>query len=196
MATSTQELQLLQALQAGQDTALDALFKAHYSYLCQSVYRVLADKHIAEDLVQEVFYELWRKRQTLNIKQGFRPYLRRAAINKTLNYIRAQKLVVDDESAMPIHLSSHTASAQEDMQAGELKEQIKNAIDQLPERCRLIFTLSRHENMSNKDIAQHLGISIKTVENQMTKALKLLKAALSAHLLSCISIFFTALYLM
>lgn len=194
MATSSNEKALLAALKNGQSSALDELFREHYAYLCQTTFRVLNDKHIAEDLVQEVFYELWRKREKLNINQSVRAYLRRAAVNKTLNYIRAQKMPVDDEAYLPLNLSNKNADAQQKLQAEELKILINEAINLLPERCRLIFTLSRHEQMSNKEIAAKLDLSIKTIENQMTKALKLLKEALSPYLSSWFFIFFIPFY--
>lgn len=177
------DLQLQEALQRGEESALDELFRTHYAYLCQSVYRVLPDRVMAEDLVQEVFYELWRKREKLSIQLSWRAYLRRAAVNKTLNYIRDQKLIVDDETALPLDMSSKESGAVELMEADELKVEIAQAVAELPERCRMVFGLSRFEHLSNKDIAERLGISIKTVENQMTKALKLLRARLNEHLL-------------
>ena len=193
MASTTDDQQLLNDLKNGKESALDKLFRSYYAYLCRAVYKVLPDKHIAEDIVQEVFYELWRKRDRLHIKQSISAYLRRAAINKTLNHIRAQKVAVDDEDYLPIHLTNKMPSAQQKLQADELKELINDAIDLLPERCRLIFTLSRHEEMSNKAIAEHLGLSIKTIENQMTKALKLLKEALAPYLMSWIGILWVTL---
>jgi len=164
--------------------------------LCETVFSILHDKHIAEDLVQEVFYELWRKRERLQINQSVRAYLRRAAVNKSLNYIRAQKVPVDDETYLPLNLSNKNANAQQKIQAYELKVLINEAIDLLPNRCRLIFTLSRHEEMSNKEIAAHLNLSIKTIENQMTKALKLLKEALSPYLNLWLLFFLSAFYYM
>lgn len=196
MASIKDEQHLLNALKNGQESALDELFRSYYAYLCRAVFKVLPDKHIAEDIVQEVFYELWRKRDQLQIKQSVSAYLRRAAINKTLNYIRAKKVPVDDETYLPIHLTNKTASAQQKLQADELKELINEAIGLLPERCRLIFTLSRHEEMSNKEIAANLNLSIKTIENQMTKALRLLKEALAPYLLSWISILWVTLCFM
>ncbi|MEL7222299.1 MAG: RNA polymerase sigma-70 factor [Bacteroidota bacterium] len=184
--------QLLIDLQNGDEKALDKLFRAHYAYLCQTVYKVLPDRILAEDLVQEVFYDLWRKREKLNVKQSWRAYLRRAAINRTLNYIRDQKMIVDDESALPFDMSSAEADAGKLMEVDELKADIAQAIESLPERCRLVFGLSRFELMSNKEIAQHLEISIKTVENQMTKALKLLRVRLSDHLLTLFGLFLLA----
>jgi RNA polymerase sigma-70 factor (ECF subfamily) len=177
-----EEQNLLRELGRGEQSALDSLFRLHYAYLCRAVYRVLPDSHRAEDLVQEVFLDLWRKRDRLQINQSVRAYLRRAAVNKTLNFIRDQKLAVADESQLPYDLRTDEAGAQQQLQVAELQAEIDQAIQGLPERCRIIFGLSRFEDMSNQAIADALGISVKTVENQMTKALRLLKVALARHL--------------
>lgn len=179
MLTDPTEENVLAALGKGEEWALDNLFRAHYTYLCQAVFRVIGDRNLAEDLVQEVFYEIWRKRSTLTINQSLRAYLKRAAVNRTLNYIRDQRLIVDDESAMPFDLASEQVGPLQQLEAQELEAQIEEAIRDLPDRCRLIFGLSRFEEMSNKEIAAHLEISVKTVENQMTKALRLLREKLT-----------------
>jgi RNA polymerase sigma-70 factor (ECF subfamily) len=98
-------------------------------------------------------------------------------------------MIVDDETALPFDMSSTEADAGQLLEVDELKADIAQAIDELPERCRLIFGLSRFELLSNKEIAQQLDISIKTVENQMTKALKLLRIRLSDHLLTLFGLF-------
>jgi RNA polymerase sigma-70 factor (ECF subfamily) len=193
LSTSPPEETVLAALNNGEEWALDNLFRAHYTYLCQAVFRVIGDRNLAEDLVQEVFYELWRKRATLTIQQSLRAYLKRAAVNRTLNYIRDQRLIVDDESALPYDLASEQVGVVQQLEADELQEQIEAAISELPERCRLVFGLSRFEEMSNKEIAAHLDISVKTVENQMTKALRMLRKKLTPHLLLMFFALFDAL---
>jgi RNA polymerase sigma-70 factor (ECF subfamily) len=193
LSTSPTEETVLAALSKGEEWALDNLFRAHYTYLCQAVFRVLGDRNLAEDLVQEVFYEVWRKRATLTINQSLRAYLKRAAVNRTLNYIRDQRLIVDDESAMPFDLASDQVGAVAQLEAEELQTQIEAAISDLPERCRLIFGLSRFEEMSNKEIAAQLAISVKTVENQMTKALRLLREKLTPYMMMVLLVLFEAL---
>lgn len=182
LVPTNDEQQLLQDLRQGQEAALDQLFRQHYTYLCKAVYRVIPDGNTAEDIVQEVFADLWRKRERIDIQSSIRAYLRRATVNRSLNHIRDQKLMLSDESYLPHQLSSGQASAQQQLQAEELQVAIDRAIQQLPERCRLIFSLSRFEGMANKAIAKELDLSLKTVENQMTKALKMLKSALSHYL--------------
>ena len=170
--------ELITILQKGNDQAIDVLFRRHYSFVCQAVYRILKDGNTAEDIAQEVFFGLWKKRETLNITLSVKAYLKRAAVNKSLNFIRDQKIKFDDkEEQLPI-LTSNQSTTQQELEAEDLQKKIDEAIDSLPEKCRLVFTLSRFEEMSYQEIADHLGISIKTVENQVSKALKVLRAKL------------------
>ena len=153
------------------------MFRQHYAMLCRAVIKLLPQAEVAEDLVQEVFYEVWKKREGFRITVALGPYLRRAAVNKALNYIRDRKIRWDDEDKLPFLASDQPAAGQL-LELEELQRRIDAVVDALPERCRLVFSLSRYEEMSNQEIADQLGISIKTVENQMTKALRLLRAAL------------------
>ena len=171
---------LIKLLQTDTSRAIDLLFRMHYTYLCQSVYRILPNTTTAEDLVQDVFYELWKKKDNININTSIRAYLRRAARNKTLNYIRDQKMQFEDEENSP-ELESGAESSSEKLETQELQQHINKAIEALPERCRLVFSLSRYEEMTYAQIATSLGISIKTVENQISKALKLLRVAVSRY---------------
>ena len=166
-----------QLLQEDGEKAIEWLFKEHYSYLCKAVYKVLPDANLVADLVQEVFFELWRRKDRIHINSSIKAYLRRTAVNKTLNYIRDQKVKFDDEEKLPV-LKSSEASISQELEARELQAFIDETIDQLPERCRLVFVLSRFEDMTYQEIADKLGISIKTVENQISKALKILRATL------------------
>lgn len=181
MADQT-EADILAALSRGEDWALDQLFREHYGFLCRAVYRVINDRVLVEDLVQDVFYDIWRRRDRIRVQQSVRAYLKRAAINRTLNYIRDNKLVVDDETALPYDLSTSEQHGQQLLETAELQSHINAAIATLPERCRMVFGLSRYELMSNKEIATQLDISVKTVENQMTKALRLLREQLAPYL--------------
>ena len=173
--------EILDLLKKDSEKAIDILFRQHYSFLCRSVYKILPDENLVEDLSQEVFYELWRKRAKLQIKTSLKAYLRRAAINKALNFIRDQKIKFNEtENDRPI-ISKRTTVNQQ-LEAEELQEIIDQAIDQLPERYRTVFVLSRIEEMSYNEIAEQLGISVKTVENQISKALKQLRLSLADYL--------------
>ena len=168
---------ILGMLPTNDGLAMELMFRKYYTFLCQTVVRVLQDVHTAEDLAQEVLFDVWRKRADINVNTSLRAYLRRAVVNKTLNHIRDRKITWDDEDKLSL-MTSSSQSIVKDLEVQDLEEAIHAAIDELPERCRLVFSLSRFEEMSHQQIANELNISIKTVENQMTKALKMLKAAI------------------
>ena len=136
----------------------------------------LGEEHFTscQDL-QEVFLQIWSKRDTLNINTNPLAYLKRAVINRSLNQIKSRKRIVE-ESQMAEMQSSNT-EATENLAAQDLEVVMKKALDTLPERCRMIFVMRRLEGISLKEIAQQLEISPKTVENQITKALKVLQKA-------------------
>jgi RNA polymerase sigma-70 factor, ECF subfamily len=182
LSKTISETEALEGLRQGREKALEWLFREYYAYLCQSVYRLIPDGSLAEDIAQEVYFELWRKRKVLVITTSARAYLRRSAVNKALNYLRDQRLPLDDEPLLLDQVESHQVNAGQRMEAEELQQQIDRAVEALPDRCRLVFVLSRFEEMANKEIADELGISVKTVENQMTKALRLLRESLG-HLM-------------
>lgn len=167
---------LIQLLPQQAETVIDMLFRRHYSFLCNAVYRIVPDKNLAEDLVQDVFFELWKKRENLVIKSSVKAYLKRAAVNKTLNYLRDQKATTDVEPSMPFLESKQTTAIQQ-LEGDEMSKHISDTIEKLPLRCRQVFLLSRFEAMSYQQIAEKLDISVKTVENQISKALKNLRSA-------------------
>ena len=172
---------LIELLKTDADKAIDQLFRNYYSFLCRTVYRIIPDSNLAEDLSQEVFYEVWKKRDRLKINTSLSAYLRRAARNKALNYIRDQRIKFEDQKEFPESIKLST-SPSKNLETEELEKLIEEAIDQLPERCRIVFSLSRFEEMSYAQIARELDISPKTVENQISKALKLLKEAVEPYL--------------
>lgn len=174
--------ELLNLLPEKGDAVIEVFFKRYYQYLCIVVMRMLSDKAKTEDLVQDVFYELWRKRESLFITTSLKAYLKRAAVNKTLNYFRAEKMKFSDNEIILPSIETETSSAIDIMETAELKIFIDQSIDALPPRCKMIFVLSRYEEMSHKEIAAQLDISVKTVENQISKALKLLRGQLVGYL--------------
>lgn len=182
--------ELIELLGKDGERAIELLFQQYYAYLCRSAYRILPDRQLVEDLAQEVFIELWRRRNRLRISTSLKAYLRRAAVNKALNYIRDhRKVFLEREEHLP--LSDPSPDARLQMEADELQELIDEAIDGLPERCRLVFILSRFEDMTYNEIAAQLGISVKTVENQISKALGLLREVLAPYILHGLLLFFS-----
>ena len=181
MSTYTDK-ELVGFLHDGHEGAIERIFKQYYSYICSAVYKILSDPSLTEDLAQDVFYELWRKREKIEINSSLKAYLKRAAINKALNYIRSKKMKFADDEDNSAIINIPVSSHEGEFEAMELQDIINAAIDTLPERCRIVFMMSRHEEMSYKEIAAALEISIKTVENQISKALKILKKAVNPYL--------------
>ena len=156
---------------------IEELFNEHYEFLCNVANRLLNDRDAARDIVQDVFLQLWRKRNELNIDHSMKGYLYRAAINGSLQYLEKSKRtlhIVEDPS--PPNLIHR--DVEETIQYKELKKDYEKALDLLPTKCRAIFVLSRYEEMKYKEIAAHLEVSVKTVETQMSIALKRLKGYL------------------
>lgn len=160
--------------------AVEVLFERYHSDLCKVVFRILKDESLAEDIVQDVFYELWKKRDRLGVNTSFRAYLKRASINKSLNYIRDNKIKFDgDEQYAYIESKENLAK---NIEGKNLREIVDREIDKLPPKCRAAFILSRFEDMSYKEIAVEMSISVKTVEKHISKALKILNETLRPYI--------------
>lgn len=170
---------LLAWLRQDPDPAIDAIFRQYFGDLCRTIYRIIPDEAIAQDIAQEVFVQLWQRRHTLSVQTTLGAYLRRAGINRALNYLRDNRRFSDADDTQVLETQvSHETNIEQTLEVSELQEAIDRAIDQLPERCRLVFILSRFEDLSHQEIADQLAISPKTVENQITKALRLLRSVL------------------
>lgn len=184
MSTSADlsEQEWLSALRAGDERALRHIFDRHYSLLLADIHRIVPDEDACQDLAQEIFVDLWRKRDELDIHTSLRAYLRRAAANRAINYLKSSRRFVSDESG---GIEKTADSSQADIQYKSEQESLEKAlyaaIDTLPEKCRAIFALSRFERLSHREIAEQLGISVKTIENQITKAMKILRETLVRH---------------
>lgn len=178
MDSKTEDARLWKKIKAGDETAFKQLFKKHYKNLTYRAYKVLADEHIAKDNVQEVFLDLWNKRDTKIINTSVHAYLSKAVTFKTIDYIRSRRFDFDKEDAW----EDASVEPYETIEGKELAQIIHKAAQSLPERCRIIFLMSRFEDLSHKEIAEQLGISTKTVENQITTALKRMRKIISPYL--------------
>lgn len=172
------EQQWLTALAAGDESALRSIFDRYYATLLGDVDRIIPDEDTAKDIVQEVFVELWRKRAALDVHTSLRAYLRRAAVNRSLNFLKSKQRFIfteQDEGQLADQDPIVSALHQNTPQPENMETALHEAIQLLPEKCRLVFTLSKFEQMSHREIAEQLGISVKTIENQITKAMKMLR---------------------
>lgn len=169
----------LNALRNGDEQALRSIFDRYYKVMLNDAYRLVPDVGVCKDLVQDVFVELWRKRAAIDVHTSLGAYLRRAAVNRALNHLKANQALDFGAESEFVNTADTAPQELEQQEVQELREaQLYRAIDQLPEKCRLVFAMSRFEHLSHKEIAERLDISVKTIENQITKAMKMLREAL------------------
>ncbi|HSI91387.1 MAG TPA: RNA polymerase sigma-70 factor, partial [Adhaeribacter sp.] len=153
----------------------------YYSDLYKFTWKFVRNQEIAEELTQDIFIHLWENRQTLQINSALKAYLFTMARNRAFNYLKsrvARMSVVADE--VPETYAANAQNPEEELSQQELEKLVAEGIEQLPEKCRIVFTLSRHEGLSYQQIAEELQISPKTVEAHMGTALKKLRTFLSS----------------
>ena len=168
-------------LRQGDTAAFDAIFRQWYATLVGVAQGILRDRALAEEVVQDVMLELWRRREELVIGDSPRAYLLRATRNRALNHLR--HLRVEQRGA--VYAAGPTEAAPQGASVvveDELGAALSAAVADLPARCREVFELSRVQGLSYAEIARALDISVKTVENQMGKALRVLRTRLAAWL--------------
>lgn len=168
------DVDLLRLISQGDKAAFDILYRRHWEFLYLSAFRVLKDRETCMDVLQEVFIWLWEHREDCRIVR-VRPYLHAAVKYKITNYIHKMRPAAFSEIS---ELQQNLAVDHSDIEFQELKQVIDRFAGELPGRCREIFHLSRYQYLSNREIAAKLGISEKTVENQITIALRRLRTTL------------------
>lgn len=166
--------ELLRVFNQNRSAGIELIFKQYYETLCHSAMRITKEQSLAEDIVQEVLFELYKKTEDLNI-DSLIGYLKRSVYNRSINKVKSRKDFVDTDD-INYELGSEDINSQEQMEFSELENFLNRVIDALPEKCRLVFVLNRFEQLSYKEVAEKLNISVKTVENQMSKALRILRA--------------------
>ncbi|TWR26663.1 RNA polymerase sigma-70 factor [Mucilaginibacter achroorhodeus] len=169
---------LLMMLRDNDRMAFEVLYNKYSSKVYAVAYNLFRDKDVCEDLVQELFIDLWAKRSTLRIS-SLEWYLKVAIKNRVLMYIRSKKATLDLSA---IAMLTEKCSTDSKVIQNDIAAILDENVGRLPDRCREIFTLSRKEYLSNKEIALRLNISVKTVENQMTIALRHLRTGLTDYL--------------
>ena len=164
------------------DEKVEVLFRKYYAPLCKSLYKILRDATIAEDIVQEVFLKVWEKRELLQMDEAVQAYLYRSCYNTALNFLKQQKKNTGIDSLEMTVIGSETA--EKNLSFLETESEILKAIDALPPKTKLVFSLSRFEELSYKEIADRLDISVKSVEKHMGIALQRLRENLKDYLVA------------
>ena len=168
----------INALSKGKKEAFFILYKKFFVALCLFAQKFSIGKGAAEDIVQDVFFELWLRRNEIDFDLPMKAYLFKSVLNKSRNYIYDKrvkdKISFDSDNDIQFiddYLQSFVVYQEDSLLLKDLDREIKTYVESLPEQCHRIFIMSRSLNLKNKDIALRLGISIKTVEKQITKAL-------------------------
>ena len=158
--------------------SFEKLFKGYFQPLMSFARKIVGDEDDARDVVQKVFIGVWEKREEIDLAASLKSYLFTSVHNRCLNVIRDRKKFSTEE--VPEIAGEWDVSAQ--IESLELEAKIKIALESLPGKCRKIFEMNRFEGLKYSEIALQLDLSIKTVENQMTKALKILREKLMKYM--------------
>ncbi len=170
-------------IQGGDIREFERLFTKYYGPLCHNADKILKDMDMAEDVVQEFFYQLWKNRERFSLKLSLNGYLHRAIHNNALHYL--EHLAVRKDYAEHVVRESRELlqeKEQNDMEMKDLGKIINETLEQMPERCSRIFRMNRFEGMKYREIAIQLSVSVKTVEAEMGRALQLFRKSLKAYI--------------
>lgn len=171
----------IQLINADSSVVFEQVFKANFKNLHSYAMSIVKDESTGEEMVQNVFLKLWEKKEQIDIKQSIAAYLYKAVYYECLNYLKHTK-VKAAYNAHAMRTGSEEGNPSDNAALKELQQQIDHALNDLPEQCRTIFQMSRYEELKYRMIADQLGISIKTVEGQMGKALRILRQKLADYL--------------
>jgi RNA polymerase sigma-70 factor (ECF subfamily) len=168
----------LEILKEKKEFEFEQVFKSHFKSLHAYACTILRNDATAEETVQNVFVKIWEKKENLAIQTSVTAYLYRAVYHESLNYLKHQKVRAAYQVYASHQMKNQSDNAEKKLLLGELETRLDQALNELPEQCRTIFQMSRYEDLKYQEIADRLGLSIKTVENQMGKALKQLRLKL------------------
>ncbi|MGH7719741.1 MAG: RNA polymerase sigma-70 factor [Gemmatimonadaceae bacterium] len=177
----------VRGVRSGEVSAFEAMFRAYVGPLCTFAHRYVRSRARAAEIVQDVFFRVWQNRATWEPRVSLKAYLFGATRNRALDDLKHEAIVrrfeagAMEESA-PAGVARSAPRPDEEAQAADLEAALSRAVAELPERQRAVFVLRYRDGMSYAEIAEALDVVVKTVENQMTRALRTLSERLSAHL--------------
>lgn len=174
---------LVELLRKGNDAAFTEIYNLYWKKLFSVAANKLDhDLKLAEELVQDIFLDLWRRRETLEIKTSLSLYLAAAMKYKVIDARLKKKRIKEYNQAISSLASDSDTSTEKQISFDELKGKLTALVSQLPEKCQLVYKLSKELGYSQKEIAHHLSISEKTVESHLSRAVKALRLGLKQFL--------------
>ncbi|MEO2050265.1 MAG: RNA polymerase sigma-70 factor [Allomuricauda sp.] len=179
------EQQLIKKLRRGEVEAYEYLFKEYYEWLCNYVFRISGNRNLSKDIVQEVMVRFWEKKKEVVVRESLKGYLIKASHNQFLQHLRKEKKQPDllNKIRWDTILDSYFERKEDDLHVKSALLKLDELIEMLPPKCKEIFIMNKLERRKYREIAQDMGISIKTVENQMSKALRIIRENASVLLL-------------
>ncbi|HWW41590.1 RNA polymerase sigma-70 factor [Pedobacter sp.] len=183
---------LVTSLKQGDTLAMENIYRNHWEAVLDSVYKRVRDEEVAQDITQEIFISLWENRERLVIEGSLGAYLQGAVKYKVINYFKSAivKEKHQDDLTMLVG-EQNAASAESQLLLKDLHKEIDEALMELPDKMRLIFSMSRKQEKTIQEISQELNLSAQTVKNQISAALKVVKKRLSYLLILSILILLT-----
>jgi len=161
----------------------ETLFREHFTGMSYFARKYTGDLDSAKEIVHSVFIRIWENRLDFDWEKPTKSYLFTSVYNRSMNFLRDKKKFISHEEATLHNMVTDVSDFSDNLETAELESRIKSALQKLPEKCREVFELSRFEGKKYTEIAEHLNISVKTVESQMSKALSLLKGELKDYLM-------------
>ena len=179
---SNSNKELVDQIQNGDAKAFEQVFKENYAALCGYARKYVYEIELAEEIVQSLFLKLWEKRETIAISTSLKSYLFRSVHNNCINHIKHEKIKSKHHEHVNYYRRYNTADHSKFYREPDLEKRINDAIESLPKQRKRVFKMSRQEGLKYREIAEKMGISIKTVEVQMGKALQLMREELKMYL--------------
>ena len=176
------EKQVISRIRNGDEQAFEWLFRQYYEKLCQWAYHYLRDLDSSEEVVQDLYYNLWRNRASMVFHVSAKSYLYKAVSNNCKMLIRRKGRRTAIEADLALQNPGTAAEPEELLEVKEIREVVNRTLEELPEKPAQIFRMSRYEGLKYREIAEKLSISIKTVEANMGKALKIFRKNLQEYL--------------
>lgn len=180
MAATKQEKKFIHSLQTGNIDDFEAIFNCYYASLVVYACRYVKETDTARDIVQDFFVRFYEKRQSVVIDTSLKSYLYRSIYHSCINFINQQN--IRDKYLKSIDLERmEEENLEDEINSVELQQRIHKVIESLPSKCRRIFKMNRMEGLKNDEIASQLNLSKRTVETQISKALKILRNKLADY---------------
>jgi RNA polymerase sigma-70 factor (ECF subfamily) len=172
---------IMESVKSGDLRMFENFFRSHYQMLCYYALKFVSSPDTAEEIVQDLFYTLWEKREELTITTSLKAYMYAATHNRCLKYLDHRQIELKYEKYYREQAVDSYEPASDMTNINEIQQVINKTLDSLPEKCSRIFRLNRFEGLRYNDIAKELSISVKTVEAHMGKALKMLRKNLKEY---------------